>query len=301
MSVMPPSRRSFIPNSGLTTRSSVLPLWTLPACCWLIFFIALPLIFIFLLSLGHRDASGGIRWGFELSNYARLFDRLYFVIYARSVWLAALTTSLCLVLSFPVAIFIARQQSTKVKNLLMFLVTLPFWTSFLVRTYAWIILLRSEGLINNTLSALGVIQQPLPLLYTPFAVLVGLVYGELPFMILPLYTALEKIDASLVEASADLGCSNWQTFFRVLLPLSRPGIVAGVILVFVPSLGAFITPDLLGGARSMMVGSLIQNQFAVVRDQPFGSAIAFLLTVLVLILLALSYRPVRESAEARVL
>jgi len=180
-------------------------------------------------------------------------------------------------------------------------VTLPFWTSFLVRTYAWIIILRSEGLINSRLIEWGIISAPLNLLYNNFAILLGLVYGELPFMILPLYAVLERMEKSLLEASADLGCSPRKTFFRVLVPLGQSGIWAGGILVFIPSLGAFITPDLLGGAKTMMVGNLIQSQFAVVRDQPFGSAVAFLLTVVVLTLLALSYRTTKRSAEVRIL
>jgi spermidine/putrescine transport system permease protein len=165
------------------------------------------------------------------------------------------------------------------------LVVIPFWTSFLIRTYAWMVILRTEGVVNNALLGLHVISEPLRLLYTPSAVFIGLVYGELPFMILPLYTVLQKIDPALLEAAEDLGASRWRAFLRVTLPLSRPGLVAGGVLVFISSAGAFITPDLLGGARTMMVGNLIQNQFAVVRDQPFGSAVAFLLTFVVLALL----------------
>lgn len=272
----------------------------LPAFLWLALFIGMPFLFVFLLSLSQRLPSGDVLWSFGISNYSRAFDPIYLAIYLRSGLLALLTTVLCLAVSFPVAMFIAHQESRTVKNLLVFLVTLPFWTSFLVRSYAWIILLRTEGIINNALVGMGLVSEPLPLLYNHFAILVGLVYGELPFMILPLYTAIEKIDKSLLEASADLGCRERQTFLRVLLPLSRPGIIAGVILVFVPSLGAFIVPDLLGGAKSMMAGNLIQSQFAVVRDQPFGSAVAFLLAALVLVLLAVSYRTVRQSVDAKI-
>jgi spermidine/putrescine transport system permease protein len=206
-----------------------------------------------------------------------------------------------LILALPVAYYIALQKSSLIKNLLLFLVTLPFWTSFLIRTYAWIIILRAEGLINGRLMEWGLVGTPLNLLYNNFAILVGLVYGELPFMILPLYTVLDRMNKSLLEASADLGCSPLKTFFRVLVPLSRSGIWAGTILVFIPSLGAFVTPDLLGGAKSLMVGNLIQSQFAIVRDQPFGSAIAFLLTTVILILLGISYRTTKRGAEVRVL
>ena len=276
-------------------------LWIMPAFVWLVFSIGLPLLIILVFSLSRRQTYGGIDLRFSLSNYLRSLELLYGLIYFRSLGLAAATTLLCLILAFPVAYFIALQRSAFIKSFLLFLVTLPFWTSFLIRTYAWIIILRTEGLINNRLVEWGIISTPLNLLYNNFAILVGLVYGELPFMILPLYTVLEKMEKSLLEASADLGCSPWKTFFRVLVPLSRSGIWAGVILVFIPSLGAFIAPDLLGGAKSMMVGNLIQSQFAVVRDQPFGSAVAFLLTVVVLALLAISYRTTKRSAELRIL
>src|SRR5438552_1300011 len=273
----------------------------MPAFFWLMLGIGLPLLIILVFSLSRRQTYGGIDLHFTLSNYLRSLELLYGRIYFRSLGLAGATTLLCLILAFPFAYFIALQKSTFVKNFLLFLVTLPFWTSFLVRTYAWIIILRTEGLINNRLIEWGIISAPLNLLYNNFAILLGLVYGELPFMILPLYTVLERMEKSLLEASADLGSSPRRTFFTILIPLSQSGIWAGVILVFIPSLGAFITPDLLGGAKTMMVGNLIQSQFAVVRDQPFGSAVAFLLTLLVLVLLAISHRTTRRSAELRIL
>jgi spermidine/putrescine transport system permease protein len=260
-----------------------------------------PLAFVSILSLARRNPAGGIDWVLGVSNYVRALDPLYLWIYWRSLLLALATTLICLLLGFPVAHFIAQQPSAALRNLQVFLVTLPFWTSFLIRTYAWILLLRTEGILNNALLALGMIREPLPLLYSNFAILTGLVYTELPFMILPLYTALERIDRSQLEASSDLGCTAWQTFWRVLVPLSRHGIIAGVVLVFVPSVGAYLTPDLLGGAKSLMAGNLIHNQFAVVRDHPFGAAIAFVLMVVVLSLMAISYRTTREHAELRVL
>src|SRR5215831_3207834 len=278
-------------------RSSI---WALPAFLWLLLWLGLPLFIILAFSLAHREAYGTVQLGLHFQSYLRAFDSLYVTIYLRSLVLSAVTTVLCLILAFPVAYFIALQKSSMMKNLLLFLMTLPFWTSFLIRTYAWIIILRAEGLINGWLMNWGVIRAPLNLLYNNFAILVGLVYGELPFMILPLYTVLDRMNKSLLEASADLGCSPFKTFFRVLVPLSRSGIWAGTILVFIPSLGAFVTPDLLGGAKSMMVGNLIQSQFAVVRDQPFGSAVAFLLTAVILTLLAVSYRTTKRGAEGRV-
>jgi spermidine/putrescine transport system permease protein len=275
--------------------------WILPAFLWLALGLGLPLLIILAFSLARREVYGGVQLGLNIQNYVRAFDSLYLAIYFRSLLLSAATTLLCLILAFPVAYFIALQKSFLIKSLLLFLVTLPFWTSFLIRTYAWIIILRAEGLINNRLIEWGLVGTPLNLLYNNFAILVGLVYGELPFMILPLYTVLDRMNKSLLEASADLGCSPLKTFFRVLIPLSRSGIWAGTILVFIPSLGAFVTPDLLGGAKSMMVGNLIQSQFAIVRDQPFGSAVAFLLSAVILILLAISYRTTKRGAEVRVL
>jgi spermidine/putrescine transport system permease protein len=170
---------------------------------------------------------------------------------------------------------------------------LPFWTSFLVRTYAWIFLLRDTGLFNTALQALGVIREPLPLLYNNGAVLLGLVYGYLPFMVLPIYATLERLDPSLVEAAADLGARPLTTVFRVVVPLSKPGIVAGSVLVFIPCLGAYLTPDLLGGGRTVLVGNLVQNQFTTARDWPFGSAVSIALMAIVTLLLVIFLR--RES------
>ena len=208
--------------------------------------------------------------------------------------MALLTTILCALLAYPVAYKIALGTSARWKSSLLLLVVIPFWTSFLIRTYAWMVILRTEGIINLVLLDLHIIHQPLRLLYTSFAVFVGLVYGELPFMILPLYTVLQKIDPALMEAAEDLGADRLTTFMKITLPISLPGLIAGGILVFIPSIGAFITPDLLGGARTMMVGNLVQNQFALVRDQPFGSAVAFLLTFVVLALLMVSLRSAQK-------
>jgi spermidine/putrescine transport system permease protein len=170
---------------------------------------------------------------------------------------------------------------------------LPFWTSFLVRTYAWIFLLRDTGLFNTALRALGIIKDPLPLLYNDGAVLLGLVYGYLPFMVLPIYATLERLEPSLVEAAADLGARPLSTVWRIVVPLSRPGIIAGSVLVFIPCLGAFLTPDLLGGGRTVLVGNLVQNQFTNARDWPFGSAVSIALMVLVTVVLVVFLR--RES------
>jgi spermidine/putrescine transport system permease protein len=256
----------------------------------LVGFFLIPLLYLLAVSFAQRSPYGTVDWLLGLRNYARAFQPIYLEIYWRSVWIALLTTLVCAVLGYPVAYAIALRVPARWKSALLLLVVIPFWTSFLVRTYAWMVILRTEGVINNLLQFLHLSHEPLRLLYTPLAVFIGLVYGELPFMILPLYAVLQKIDPALLEAAQDLGASRFATFRRVTLPLSRAGLVAGAILVFIPSVGAFITPDLLGGARSMMVGNLIQNQFALVRDQPFGSAVAFLLTFVVLALLLTALR-----------
>jgi spermidine/putrescine transport system permease protein len=207
--------------------------------------------------------------------------------------MALAATALCLLLAFPAALFISR--STGHKNLYLQLVMLPFWTSFLVRTYAWLFLLRDTGLINTVLQTLGIIHSPLPLLYNDGAVLLGLVYGYLPFMVLPIYATLERLDPALAEAAADLGARPLTTVFRVIVPLAKPGIVAGSLLVFIPGLGAYLTPDLLGGGRTVMVGNLVQNQFTTARDWPFGSAISIALMAIVTLLLVLFLRREHES------
>ncbi len=261
---------------------------------WLIGFFLLPLVYMLAVSFATRSPYGTIQWVPGFRNYARGFQPLYLEIYWRSFGMALLTTVFCALLGYPVAYTIALRVPARWRSAYLLLVVIPFWTSFLIRTYAWMVIFRTEGVINNALFTLHLIHTPLRLLYTPLAVFVGLVYGELPFMILPLYAALQKIDTSLLEAAADLGASRFHTFLNVTLPLSTPGLVAGSVLVFIPSIGAFITPDLLGGARTMMVGNLIQNQFALVRDQPFGSAVAFLLTFVVLALLLATLRSAQQ-------
>jgi len=267
----------------------------LPTWLTLGLFFVLPLAILFVISFGQRDTYGGLKpiadlaayvsSGKFLANYARSVHPIYLQIFWRSIWMAVVTTAVCLVVSFPVAYYIAVAAPARRRNILLGLVVVPFWTSFLIRTYAWMFILRTEGLLNRLLLATGAIRHPLDLLYNHFAVLIGLIYGKLPFMILPLYASLEKLDLSLLEASADLGAAARSTFWRVTVPLSMPGVVAGVILVFVPSLGQFIVSDLLGGAKTILAGNLIQNQFAIARNKPFGSAVAFELTAAVLALL----------------
>jgi spermidine/putrescine transport system permease protein len=256
--------------------------WALlaPGGFWLLLFFLVPLLIMFVYSFMPRGIYGGVEPGFTLEHYARFFDPLYLEVLQRTfVWSIACTV-ICLFLGYPVAYLIVR--GGRWRNILLFLVVLPFWTSFLVRTFAMIFLMRDTGLINNWLLKLGVIGQPLSLLYTPFAVMAGLVYGFLPFMILPIYASLEKLDSSLLEAAEVLGARPRARFRRVTLPLSMPGVVAGCLLVFIPALGSFLTSDLLGGAKQMMIGNLVQNQFSSARNWPFGSAASFIVMALVL-------------------
>jgi spermidine/putrescine transport system permease protein len=263
-----------------------------PSWIWLWVLCVVPFGIVLASSLLTRGAYGGLAAPWTAENYARLVDPLYAVILLRSFVMAAVSTALCLVLAFPLALFISR--AGKRKNLYLQLVILPFWTSFLVRTYAWLFLLRDTGLINTALQSLGIIHVPLPLLYNDGAVLLGLVYGYLPFMVLPIYATLERLDPALVEAAADLGARPLATVLRVVLPLSKPGIVAGAVLVFIPCLGAYLTPDLLGGGRSVLVGNLVQNQFTTARDWPFGAAVSILLMALVTLLV---WRILRREVE----
>ena len=258
----------------------------------LLLFIA-PMAIVLAYSLLSRGIYGGVERPWTVESYARLIDPLYGGILLRSFWISGLSTVICLLLGFPMALFIARSGSRR--NLYLNLMILPFWTSFLVRTYAWMFLLRDTGLINTVLQSLGVIHQPLPLLYNDGAVILGLVYGYLPFMVLPLYTTLEKLDTHLLEASADLGAKPWVTLTRIIIPLSAPGIRAGSILVFITCLGAYLTPDLLGGSKTVMIGNVIQNQFTQARDWPFGAAASLALMALVMVMLIVVLRRDKEQ------
>jgi spermidine/putrescine transport system permease protein len=259
------------------------PTWTV-----MLSLFAAPLAIILAYGFLTRGTWGGITRPWSTESYQRLADPIYLGILWRSFWIAGAATVLCLVLGFPLALFISRAGNRK--NLYLSLVILPFWTSFLVRTYAWMFLLRDTGLINTVLQKLGLIHNPLPLLYNDGAVILGLVYGYLPFMVLPLYATLERLDRNLLEAAADLGAKPWVALTRVVIPLSAPGIRAGAILVFIPCLGAYLTPDLLGGGKTVMIGNLIQNQFTTARDWPFGSAVSLTLMAIVLVLLLVFVR-----------
>lgn len=253
-----------------------------PAAFYLLLFFVIPLGIVLVYSFLTRGAYGQLLWEFTLQNYVRVIDPLYLSILWRSILIAGANTLLCLIFAYPFAYAIARMESARLRGLLLILVMVPFWTNFLVRTYAWRVILGTDGPINSLLLALGLISEPLPLIFNDGAVMVGLVYGYLPFMALPLYAAIDRIDFSLVEAANDLYADGRAAFLRVVLPLSMPGVLAGSILVFIPSLGAFVTPDLLGGSKSVMIGNLIQGQFLTARDWPFGSAFSMLLMLAVL-------------------
>jgi len=259
-----------------------------PTMLWLGVFLLIPLVLIVIISFAIRGQYGDVVYTFSLKAYLTLLDKQYLSILWDSIWIAFLTTAIGLVMGYPLAYFIARSHPRR-KSLFLFLILVPFWTNFLIRIYAWMISLRSEGVIASLMTSLGLMhglgEQVFSLiqLYTPGAVLIGMVYEFLPFMVLPLYTSLEKLDPSLLEAAADLGARPWRAFLRVTLPLSLPGIVAGSILVFVPAMGMFVVPDLMGGARTVLVGNLIRNQYLIARDWPFGSAASMVLMALTLL------------------
>lgn len=247
-----------------------------PASLWLLVFLLLPVAFLLVLSLTQRGPYGTFVWAFTWDNFARTLDARYVAVLLRTVGFAGTTTALCLVLGFPLAYYLSFYAGKR-RGLLMVLLMIPFWTSCLVAIYSWMIILGREGLLNSLLMRVGMIDSPLPILNTRFSVILGLVYFYIPFMVLPLYGSLEKIPRSLIEASYDLGAGAAETFVKITLPLSLPGVYAGCILTFVPCMGDFLTADFLGGARTYLVGNLIQNQFLMAQDWPFGAALTSVL------------------------
>ena len=280
---------------------------------WLVVLFLVPFIIVFKISfsetrLAMPPYAALIEWRdgvpaavkLYFANYRFLFtDRLYISAYLYSLKVAAVSTLWCLLIGYPMTYAIAR--STIVwRNLLLMLIVLPFWTSFLLRVYAWIGLLKNNGVINNVLLALGVIHEPLTLMQTDFAVYVGIVYSYLPFMILPLYANLEKHDPTLLEAAADLGARPWRAFVRVTLPLSIPGIVAGSLLVFIPAVGEYVIPSLLGRTDQLMIGRVLSDEFFANRDWPVASAVAILMLILLVVPIMLFQRVQRRELEARI-
>jgi putrescine transport system permease protein len=266
---------------------------------WLALFILLPALVVLAISFAEpRLGSPPFVLNVTADNYLRLFsDRLYADAFISSIRIAAVSALITLLIAYPMAYGIARAREGR-RALLLMLVVLPFWTSFLIRVYAWTGLLNSNGLINTVLLKLGVIAQPLPLLHTEFAVHLGIVYSYLPFMVLPIYGVLERLDWSLLEAAADLGARPRRAFLRVTLPLSSPGIVAGLLLVFIPALGEFIIPELLGGPDTLMVGRVLWSEFFSNHDWPFASALAIVLLAAVLLPAALMVRIARRQELA---
>lgn len=267
------------------SRSSRVSSWCYAgSVLWAVLAVGSPLLIVLVISFATRETYGWIRWEFSLANYRDLLHPLYFTIVWRSCAMAVAVTGICLLVGFPFAYVIAR-SSPRRQMFWLIMVLIPLWANFLVRTYAWIFILRTDGLLNTWLMELGLVNEPITLLYTPWAVLIGLVYGYLPFMILPIYASLEQVSFIMEDAARDLYASWWLVFTRVLVPLSLPGIIAGSVLVFVASLGSYLTPDLLGGARTMMMGNLLQHEFLVVRDWPLGSAFSIVLLLLVMLAL----------------
>jgi len=255
-----------------------------------------PLLIILIYSFLKPGAYGGVVWEFSTNAYVQflfekdLFDEsyhftsAYFQIYARSIGLAAFTTIGSLILGFPTAYFMATRPVHQ-RNFWLFLITLPFWSNLLIRTFAMFVLMRDDGIVNNALLDLGILKTPIEIMYTNTAVGIALLYSFLPFMVLPIYASLEKLDFRYVEAAYDLYATRWNVLWRVIVPLSKPGIVAGCLLVFIPALGAYVTPLLVGGGKSLMIGNLIALQFAGSRNWPFGSAASLILMALVMVAL----------------
>jgi len=288
-------------------------LWGLigPGALWMLLFFNLPILIVLFISFVERGRAGGIKLPpvYTLENYRQLFNAcisefsgpecdpfLYIGIFGHSVRIALVVTFWCILLGYPLAYFISRQRPV-LRDALMILVIIPFWTNFLVRTYALKQVLATEGLFNSFLMNLHLINQPLELLFNEFAVNVGLIYGYLPFAVLPMYASIEKFDHSLMEAAADLGAPPWRAFLRVMLPMTLPGVVAALVLVFVPVVGAFITPDIMGGGKIEMIGTLINRQFGVSRNWPFGASMSLILMLLVLIGVIAYFRSSSEETR----
>jgi spermidine/putrescine transport system permease protein len=271
-----------------------------PSTLYLFFLFLVPLLLIFVYAFLSRSADGEMQFAFTLENFGRVFNPLFLHIFIRSVRLAALTTVISLLIGYPSAWAISRMKGHKQLVFLM-LIIIPSWMNLLIKNYAWIVILRREGFINTVLKALGLIHQPLGLLFSEGAVLVGLIHTFLPFMVLPVFASLERLDKSMLEAARDLGAGKFQRFRKVILPQSISGVLVGSILVFIPTLGAFVTPDLLGGANEMMAANLIQNQVLMTRDWPFASAISIILMSIVLLALMLYIHFTGQVGEERVL
>lgn len=257
-----------------------------PTLIWLGIFMLIPLFYVIGISFLTKGAYGGVKFKFNLSSYTNLFNSDYIKVFTDSIWLSLETTVICLILGYPFA-YILANSDRRMKSILVVLIMLPFWTNSLIRTYGWNTLLRTEGVINSFLIKLGIIHKPIEMLFTDGATLLGMVYALLPFMILPLYTSIEKLDTSLIEAASDLGATKVRILKRVIIPLTMPGIFAGSIQTFIPSLGFFFISDMMGGGKTMYIGNLIKNQFLSARNWPFGAVLSIVLIVFTLIVMKL--------------
>ena len=270
------------------------PLTILPMAAWTLVFVAIPLVYVLVLSFMKKAATWGVVAEFSLDSYQSLLNPVYLKVFAQSFWMAILTTLAALLIGYPFAYFTARLPQ-KWRSVVLMLMLVPFWTNSLVRIYGWMILLRSQGVINGVLTALGIIDKPLKLLYTFGAVLVGMVYALLPFMVLAIYNAVRKVDWSLVEAARDLGAGRVRAFFTVTLPLTMPGVMAGSVLVFIPSVGLFFISDLLGGAKTMLLGNLIKNELLSAKNWPMGAALSIAMMAVTLLVIRLYQRLSRDK------
>ena len=265
---------------------------------WLTVFVLIPNIGVVVTSFLEREEAHFVSFTFTLDNYKKLLSVMYIKVFLKSLAIALYVTILCLVFSYPFVYTISQTiKSIIIKDFLLILVIIPFWTSSLIRTYAMMIVLRSNGLLNNFLMYVGLIDEPIELLYNWVAVTIGLVYSLLPFMILPLYTAFEKLDRNYINAAQDLGAGKIDTLLKIIIPLTKSGIAAGCILVFLSTLGMFFIPELLGGSKEILIGNLIKNQFLIARDWPFGTAIGTVLTVIVVILMVVYARNTKNTDQ----
>ncbi|EOV9525411.1 MULTISPECIES: ABC transporter permease [Bacillus cereus group] len=264
-------------------------LLALPTVAWLLIFFLFPLLFVLAFAFFQRGAYGTVEMQFTFDNIVRVFDSLYMSTLWETVKIAVITTVLCLLIGYPFAYTITIVDR-KYRSILLLLATIPFWINFLVRSYAWIVILRSQGLVNTVLLKLGIIHEPLNLLYNTPSVILGMVYSLLPFMILPVYAAIEQFDKRKLEAAYDLGATPIKTFWHVTLPMTMSGVATGSILVFVSSIGMFVVSDVMGGSKVALIGNVIQNQFLGARDWPFGSALSIIVVLFSVLLIYLYYR-----------
>lgn len=252
---------------------------TWPIIVYTCLLIVLPFVYIFVISFFESDSYGGMNITITLKNYLMLFDPVYLKVFFKSFLVGGITTLICILIAYPFSLCL-RRQSDKVQSLCMVLVIIPFLTNSLIRTYGWIVLLRKEGVINSFLKSMGLIKDSISFMYNDFGIIVGLVYTLLPFMILPVYSAVSKLNNSVIEASRDLGANGIQTFFRVILPGTLSGMISGILMVFIPAIGYFFISDILGGGKSMLIGNLIKNQFLTARNWPFGAATSIFLIII---------------------